>query len=312
MRDDVNGDLPGIRVTGEDRVGARDAGRHTAPQAPPVVRALREPPPRRQRNGALWAVCASLLIALVGLGYWSHQQQSLLQQQLVATQNSFARISEAAAGQLQDISGKVQATESSLTEVEQARLLQIGQLEGSVQQLRDALRVQQEGLQAQQRAQHATQQGLQQLQQAGTAQSEQQARQQAELAGLGERVDTLGEQQQRQQQGIAALQQQTEQAADERAALRSELDRANEQLTQLDQLTALQQQLTEQQTRLARLSGQLQALLEAASAPSVEQQRLDAVDEALRAIDSFRVQTNRTLATLQTQIGNLQQQLNQR
>lgn len=88
MRDDLNVDLAGFRVTGEDRVGAEHVGRHTPAQDALVVRALREPAPVRQRNGALWAVCASLLLALVGLGYWSHQQQTLLQQQLVATRKA--------------------------------------------------------------------------------------------------------------------------------------------------------------------------------------------------------------------------------
>ena len=308
MRDDLNVDLAGFRVTGEDRVGAENGGRHTAAQAPPVVRAVREPAPVRQRHGALWAVCASLLIALLGLGYWSHQQQTLLQQQLVAPQDSFARISEAAAGQLQDISGKVLATESSLTEVEQARLLQISQLEDKAQQLLAAVQTQERALQEQQQALLASQQDVQQVQQASSAQAERLA----ELAPLGGLIDALAQQQQRQQQSLAVLQQQTEQAGETRAVLRSELDQANQQLEQLGQLTALQQQLAEQDIRLARLGGQLQALLEASSAPSVEQQRLESVDDALRSIDSFRVQTNRTLSTLQTQIGNLQQQLNQR
>lgn len=308
MRDDLNVDLAGFRVTGEDRVGAEHVGRHTPAQDALVVRALREPAPVRQRNGALWAVCASLLLALVGLGYWSHQQQTLLQQQLVATQESFARISEAAAGQLQDISGKVLATESSLSEVEQTRLLQISQLEEKAQQLLEAVQTQERALQEQQQALLASQHDMQQVQQAGSAQAERLA----ELAPLSGKIDTLTQQQQRQQQNLIALQQQAEQAAEARVSLRSELDQASEQLEQLGQLTALQQQLAEQDLRLARLSGQLQALLEASSAPSVEQQRLEVVDEALRSIDSFRVQTNRTLSTLQTQIGNLQQQLNQR
>ena len=312
MRDDLNVDLAGFRVTGEDRVGAENVGRHTAAQAPPVVRAVREPAPVRQRNGALWAVCASLLMALLGLGYWSHQQQTLLQQQLVATQESFARISEAAAGQLQDISGKVLATESSLTEVEQARLLQISQLEDQVQQLLAAVQTQERALQEQQQGLLANQQDVQQVQQASSALAERLAERLAELAPLGGLIDAVAQQQQRQQQSLTALQQQAEQAGETRAVLRSELDQANQQLEQLEQLTALQQQLAQQDIRLARQSGQLQALLEASSAPSVEQQRLESVDEALRSIDSFRVQTNRTLSTLQTQIGNLQQQLNQR
>lgn len=308
MRDDYNGDLPDIRATNEDRVGAQPAVQQAVAPEPPVVRALREPAPPRQRNGALWAVCVSLLIALIGLGYWSHQQQSRLQQQLVATQESFARISEDAAGQLQDISGKVTATESSLSEAEQARVRQINQLEEKTRQLLVALQTQESGLQEQQRELQGRTQQLQQLLQASAAQAERLA----ELAQLSGRVEMLDERQQVQQRDLAALQQQMVQADEARALLRSELARVDEQLQQLEQLTALKQQLTAQDTELARQRGQLQALLEASSAPSVEQRRLEAVDEALRAIDSFRLQTNRTLSTLQTQIGNLQQQMNQR
>lgn len=63
-------------------------------------------------TGPLWALVGALFIAFCGLGWWSFQQVSLMEQQLVATQESFARISEEAAGRLQDISGKVVATES--------------------------------------------------------------------------------------------------------------------------------------------------------------------------------------------------------
>ena len=71
-------------------------------------------------TGPLWALVGALLIAFAGLAWWSFQQISLMGQQLVATQESFARISEEAAGRLQDISGKVVATESSVTSVNEA------------------------------------------------------------------------------------------------------------------------------------------------------------------------------------------------
>lgn len=69
------------------------------------------------------------MIALGGLGWWSFQQISLMEQQLVATQESFARISEEAAGRIQDISGKVVATESPVTSGSEALKLK-GQATG--------------------------------------------------------------------------------------------------------------------------------------------------------------------------------------
>ena len=310
MRDDFNDDLPGIRVTTEDRFGALP--NNAREPEPPVVRAVREPVVQRQRNGALWAVCMSLLIALVGLGYWSYEQQSRLQRQLIATQESFARISEEAAGQLQDISGKVIATESSLGESEQARLQQLRQLEQRVEQLSATQQTQQQLLAEQQQQSQTGQQRLQQLQQAGEARAQQ-------LAELEERAATFGETQQSQGQALAQLGKQTDTAGETQAVLREELTQIGQQL---QALAKLEQQLAEQGTLLARQRGELQALMEASSGRGVEQEmlvlrseldlRLASFEEALQAIDSFRVQANRNISTLQSQLGNLQQQLGQR
>lgn len=300
--DDIDGELPGIRATDDDRVTMQPGERRSAAAEPPVVRALREPAPRRQRNGALWAVCLSLLIALVGLGYWSHQQQTRLQRQLVATQESFARISEEAAGRLQDISGKVIATESTLSQGEQDRIQQLSQLENKVEQLLATQQAQQQALQEQQ----------QRLQRTSETQAQR-------LTALDQLSSTQGEQLERQQQDIAGLTQQVESSAEAQTALRSELAQADERL---QALAELERKLAEQESQLARQRGELQALLQASAGPSVEQemlvlrseidQRLASAEEALRAIDSFRVQANRNISTLQSQLSNLQQQMSQR
>ncbi|MFQ6347825.1 ATPase [Pseudomonas sp. R11F] len=84
---------------------------------------------KRASTGPLWALVGALLIAFAGLAWWSFQQISLMGQQLVATQESFARISEEAAGRLQDISGKVVASEANVNNGSEALKLQIKQLE---------------------------------------------------------------------------------------------------------------------------------------------------------------------------------------
>ncbi|WP_300633333.1 ATPase [Pseudomonas sp.] len=84
---------------------------------------------KRANTGPLWALVGALLIAFAGLAWWSFQQISLMGQQLVATQESFARISEEAAGRLQDISGKVVASEANVNNGSEALKLQIKQLE---------------------------------------------------------------------------------------------------------------------------------------------------------------------------------------
>lgn len=93
------------------------------------------PAPKLASTGPLWALLGASLIALAGLSWWSFQQISLMEQQLVATQESFARISEDAAGRLQDISGKVVATESSVTGENEALKLRLKQLENKLAEL---------------------------------------------------------------------------------------------------------------------------------------------------------------------------------
>ncbi len=84
-------------------------------------------------TGPLWALVGALFFAFAGLAWWSFQQISLMEQQLVATQESFARISEEAAGRLQDISGKVVASQSNVNTGSEALKLQIKQLESKLQ-----------------------------------------------------------------------------------------------------------------------------------------------------------------------------------
>ncbi|PYB84917.1 ATPase [Pseudomonas koreensis] len=87
---------------------------------------------RAASTGPLWALVGALFFAFIGLAWWSFQQISLMEQQLVATQESFARISEEAAGRLQDISGKVVASQSNVSSDSEALKLQIKQLEGKL------------------------------------------------------------------------------------------------------------------------------------------------------------------------------------
>ena len=293
MRDDFSGEMPDIRATDDDRVGAEVTGQKIP--EPPVVRAIREPAPVSKGNGLLWAVCCSLLIAFVGLGYWSYEQQSRLQQQLVATQESFARISEEAAGRLQDISGKVTATESSLTQGEQERIQQIRQLEEKVKQLEAALQDQQEREQAQQQKLDVANREL--------------GAQAAQVAAVQQQLEEQNEAAEQQREVLADLSKRMETHGQAQTDLSDKLAEALENVQNME-------------SQLARQQGELQALTQALKEPRMEQdmlvlrsevdQRLEAVDESLEAINSFRVQTNRTLSTLRDQLANLQQQIQAR
>ena len=297
-QDDLEGDLPSFRATDDhDPV----LGQASVDGAPGVsrdpVRSLQRPMQAGQSGtGALWALTAALTLVLLGFVYWSHEQQTQLRQQLVATQNSFARISEDAAGQLQDITGKVSATESSLSEAEQARRQQL-----------QALGVQLADLVKRVDEQSQTLQGL-------TART---TALDTELEQRRSSEETLNERVVAQNQRLERLQQSV-------SADRQTLERVEQALTEtqnsLAVLTRVQAELKSQGDSLAALRSRVDQLASQQSSNSMEQellvlrsefeQRLTANQDALQSIDSFRVQVNRNINTLQTQLNNLQQQVN--
>ena len=157
-------------------------------------------------TGPLWAMICALLVAVGGLGWWSFQQISLMEQQLVATQESFARISEEAAGRLQAISGKVVASESTINNGSEALKLQFKQLE---EQLLEQSKRQQ-GLVAGQQGdldQRFEQINAAMLMQV-TAQKESQARLEADIKSLGTELATLKAGVAQQATDVAALKKQ--------------------------------------------------------------------------------------------------------
>lgn len=134
MRNDANDELDNLpSLTPERREEFAE------PREEPAVRSSRvsssKAAPKGASTGPLWALVGALSFALAGLGWWSLQQIGLMEQRLVATQESFARISEEAAGRIQDISGKVVATESSVTSGSEALKLQVKQLENRLAEL---------------------------------------------------------------------------------------------------------------------------------------------------------------------------------
>ncbi|MGY2291938.1 ATPase [Pseudomonas sp. SDO528_S397] len=218
-------------------------------------------------TGPLWALIGALLIAFAGLAWWSFQQISLMGQQLVATQESFARISEEAAGRLQDISGKVVATEASANTGSEALKLQIKQLEAQLQE---------------------------------------QGKQQSGVAGQATDLDKR----------LAQM-----------TASTSDLSNANIQLQgQVQALTDAVASLKAAQGDVKELAGDVAALKKQGN-PSAAIARLEQDLVVLKSeqdnrpaasdgpstkeFDVFRIQTTRNVTTLQSQVQNLQQQINQ-
>jgi len=213
MRNDARDDfdnVPTLRADADDHdelassAGARERttvySRNT-----PVIKV------KGPSTGPLWTLICALLVAVGGLAWWSFQQISLMEQQLVATQESFARISEEAAGRLQAISGKVVASESTINNGSEALKLQIKQLE---EQLLEQSKRQQ-GLVAGQ--QGDLDQRFEQINAAMllqvTAQKETQTRLETEIKALGRELSTLKASVAQQAMDVAALKKQGNPAA---------------------------------------------------------------------------------------------------
>lgn len=224
-------------------------------------------------TGPLWALVGALLIAFAGLAWWSFQQISLMGQQLVATQESFARISEEAAGRLQDISGKVVASEASVNNGSEALKLQIKQLETQL-----------------------LEQGKQQVGVAGQA-TELDKR----LAQMTASTTDLSN-------ANAKLQGQVQALTDAVATLKAAQGDAGKRDAEIKELSADVAALKKQGNPSAAIARIEQDLLVLKSAQDNQPANSDAPTN--KEFDVFRIQTTRNITTLQSQVQNLQQQLN--
>lgn len=234
-------------------------------------------------TGPLWALIGALLIAFAGLAWWSFQQISLMGQQLVATQESFARISEEAAGRLQDISGKVVASQSNVSSDSEALKLQIKQLEGKLLD------------------QSKQQQGV-----AGQA------------SELDKRLAQMTAQTTEQQNANTQLQAQVKALSAELATIKStpaDTSKVDAQLKAFDaqfkslgaDIAALKKQ-GNPSAAIDRLEQDIVVLKsQQDNRPAAPQGGGNTAE-----FDAFRAQMTRNLNTLQAQIQNLQQQINSR
>ncbi|WP_462381622.1 ATPase [Pseudomonas sp. Marseille-QA0892] len=119
-------DIPSVVTSKRERNDREPFDRHRSRES------NKERPQSGRGSGVLWTIVVALLITLGVLGWWSYRQIAILEQQLVATQESFARISEEAAGRIQDISGKVVATETNVSSGSEALQTQVRQLQSRV------------------------------------------------------------------------------------------------------------------------------------------------------------------------------------
>ncbi len=299
MRNDAHDELDNIPslTAGRDRVEP-----YPAPDLEPIRKGsgdyTDDTRPRQKRRPAsggkastapLWVVVLALLISLGALGWWSYQKIAMLEMQLVATQESFARISEDAAGRLQDISGKVVATESNVTTVSEAVKLRIKQLE---QQAIDLAR--------QQQAFATEQQSL-----AGR-----QGNQDQRMEEQGKRLERLGSDLQSQQGTTASLAETVKTLGSEQATLKSALDEQAKLAGRIDSLSkdvAALKQGGNQSQAISRLEQDILVLRS-----ELENRPAPANNTNTAEFDSFRAQVTRTINAMQGQIANLQGQIDGR
>lgn len=232
-------------------------------------------------TGALWALVGALVIGCCGLGWWSFQQITLMEQQLVATQESFARISEEAAGRLQDISGKVVATESFANSGGEA-------LKAQIKELQDQL-------------------AEQSKQQQGVAGAQ---------GGLDKRLEQFASQSTQQQTANQQLQDQLKAVTTELAALKAAMPDSKSGQAEQERLDSQLKSLSSDVASLKKNGQAVERLEQDIVVLKSEQDNRPAPAASSGAstaeFDAFRGQMTRTLNTLQSQIQTLSQQMNAR
>ncbi|EZP31448.1 ATPase [Pseudomonas sp. RIT288] len=274
MRNDANDDfddVPSLRAdTFDDDDIPPTARTSVHSRTPPVVKV------KAASTGPLWALVGALFFAFIGLAWWSFQQISLMEQQLVATQESFARISEEAAGRLQDISGKVVASQSNVNSDSEALKQQIKQLET---QLLD--------------------------------QSKQQQGVVGQASDLDKRLAQMTAQTTEQQNANTQLQAQVKALSAELATLKSapaDTGKFDAQLKSLGADIAALKKQGNPSAAIERLEQEIVVLKsEQDNRPAAAQGGGNTAE-----FDAFRGQMTRNINTLQAQIQNLQQQINAR
>ncbi|WP_454826676.1 ATPase [Pseudomonas veronii] len=271
MRNDANDDFDNVPSLRADSLDDDDF----VPTAATSVRSRNTPvvKVKSASTGPLWALVGALLIAFAGLAWWSFQQISLMGQQLVATQESFARISEEAAGRLQDISGKFVASEASVNNGSEALKLQIKQLETQL-----------------------LEQGKQQVGVAGQA-TELDKR----LAQMTASTTDLSN-------ANAKLQGQVQALTDAVASLKAAQGEAAKRDAEIRELVADVAALKKQGNPSAAIARLEQDLVVLKSAQDNQPGNSDAPTN--KEFDVFRIQTTRNIITLQSQMQNLNQRLN--
>lgn len=281
---------------------------------------------------ALCVLTLSLLCASAGFAWWSVQRMQLLEQQLIATQDSFSRTSEDATGRINEITGKVSATHNSVlseNETLKQRLaaLEVNAVDRVKQQQLHSSEQQSKLTQLSSALNSSTEQAA--LLQSTLDQQQKLLTQHAQALTTQESVsaqhaqDIIAQKSATAEHGttLAALESQLSKNRDQQQAqiekLEGNLATYQEQFAQIEQFStdikSIKDKLAALQSNSSN-SDQLTRLQQDVLILRSELDNLPAVKPAPRAtpgpsladFDAYRAQTNRTISALQEQLRSLQ------
>ena len=264
-----------------------------------TTQAVATAPQSNKAIGILSALSLALVCASGSFAWWSMQRIQQLEQQLVATQESFSRISEDAAGRIKDISGKFTATESSVLNDNEVLKMRLNKIESSAV---EAAKQQQISL---------------------SEQSTRLSQFNQKLLDLNSGADQLRNAAEQQQQAIEL---QNNSVKSLQKDLDNRLSVQSEQLSLLEKNHSSQQQQLQQQVEQTKSLQKTTAGLQKSMPSNEDIKRLQQDILILRSeieqrpapsssnpqapsiadFDAFRAQTNRTISALQEQLRDLQ------
>lgn len=301
-RDEIN-QLPSLSAARtEPSLKASSSPDSEAFTAPPHAQILSNAPQSSKAVGVLSALSLALLCAGGTFAWWSMQRIELLEQQLVATQDSFSRISEDAAGRIKDISGKFTATESSVLGDNEVLKMRLNKIENAAV---EAAKQQQINLTEQAARLTKTntelassRNALEALKTSNTQQQQAVEQQKNTVGALQKELNTRLQQQDQQLTKLAKNNEASQQQATQLAEQGKSLQNLTTKLNALQQSTVTADAVTRLQQDILILRSELE---QRPSAAATSQKAPSIAD-----FDAYRAQTNRTISALQEQVRNLQ------
>lgn len=308
----------------EPKLNTSEAHYNVLFNSPTAAETTLHPPHDRKAVGLL-SILTVILICTVGvLTWWSYERIQLLEQQLIATQESFAKVNEIAIQQISTITGQVNTNENHLLSDIKNLQKRLAQLDSTVNHEIKALQNHLRLLEAQLTTLNST---VTQALEHNTSLLSQVSEQKKLLTGLtlahqtdqkkSMQIQSQLETQWKKQSEVLTQQQ------DKFGQLTKRLQTQQNQLAQLSELNkrfnhftkklgTLEQNINQdtaiQDDGIARLQQDILILRTELDNRPISSTTSQTVP-SLADFDAYRAQTNRTISTLQQQVRNLQKSM---